>query len=173
MSLPLMLTDWVTVGEVENSVNQVMKTQNYDMRGEDAERMSALVAKSIVLAEADIIPLLTRKGYSISGLDDWVHKGVVLNNQSVFRYLISSDALSSVMTDQKIKEFDWRETIADEGWMPLGSNGYPVVIDNAQGGGTDGVNNDGIVGKDLFGGSRLAVGRLSNKYWEVRRDTRF
>lgn len=173
MPAPLMLTTWTTVDAVQQTVLQVMKVQIADLRAEDRERFDATVAKAIVKAEADIIPLLAAKGYSLSDLTDWHHKAIVLTDQAVFRTLIAQDALSSVVDAAKIKEFDWRASITDEKWLPTGSNGLPVPISNDDGGATEGEDTDNIGGPDLFGGSRIAVGRFRQDNWKFNEDTVF
>ena len=173
MPAPLMLTTWTTVADVERTVLQVMKVQMADLRSEDRERFESTVAKAIVKAEADIIPLLAAKGYSLTALTDWHHRSIVLTDQAVFRTLIAQDALSSVVDTAKIQEFDWRKAISDDKWLPTGSNGLPVPISNDGGGGVDGEDTDGIGGDDLFGGSRIAVGRFRQNNWKFNEDTVF
>lgn len=167
------LTDWTTPAAVQQIVCDVLKIQPNDLRTEDAERLASTVAKAIVKAEADLVPLLTAKGYTLTLLGAWHHRHVVLTDQAVFRALIAQDALSNAVGEPKIKEFDWRETIKDKAWQPTGADGKAIAIPNGDGGGSDGQNLDGQQGPDLFGGSQIAVGRFFLGACEINRDTKF
>ena len=172
MPTPLMVTNWLTIGEAESAVSNVLHTDYDSMRPEDAQRITSNVANALTRAEADILPIMTAKGYSLTALGNWIHRSSILCDQTIFRALVRQDALSNVINADKIKEFDWREALKNEKYLPLGPDGKPIPLDLGLTG-PDGVDTDGLNGPDLFGGNRVTVGRLSQRNYRFNIDTKF
>lgn len=165
-------TDWVTQSEVEIAVLDLLKQSGDAWRDEDRDRLSSAVSVGLRLAWQDLIPILLNRGYTLVQLEKWDGRTSVLTDQAIFRTLTRYTALNQIVTDEKIKEFDWRETLKSPTWVPMSSDGVALVPGSGETS-SQGVETDGNPGPDLFGNGAFAVGRLGQNGWVVKRNTVF
>lgn len=166
-----MPTYWITPQELVKKAASRMGRDMGDSSGNQAGRIQSVAEDSIRQAHGNIVTILGNRGWSISDLDQWDYREDYLMRMSLYWYF--TDLSIDGFDQERIRPYDIRPELSGKDFALI-VGGVPKAP-NVGETGEDGEDLDDLPGGDseLWGNANLAVGRFSQKNWEVRRNTDF